>query len=168
MNSFDGALTTFGFLLGSFAAGVDDASLIVHIGLATAIAIGFSGLTGALMTERAERTREVHSMEKALHRKLDNTDYKRAYDFASIMAALVDGASPLIASLVLLSPFFFLDISSAYYLSFSLALCVFLALGAFLGRISKENVITTALKLLFAGLLCMVIILALEAFPTPV
>ncbi len=169
MNSFDGALTAFGVLLGSFAAGVQDPSLIIHIGVGVAIAIGFSGLTGALMTEKAERLRELRSMEKALHRKLEHTEYKKAYDFASIMTALVNGISPLVASLVLLSPFFlvdlfFADIFSAYYFSFALALSVFFALGLFLGKISKESIALTGLKLLAAGLLCMAVILLVEGF----
>ncbi|MBU0532631.1 VIT1/CCC1 transporter family protein [Candidatus Micrarchaeota archaeon] len=162
MNSFDGALTTFGLLLGSFAAQVDDPLLIIQIGIATAIAIGFSGLTGALMTESAERKREIHSMEKALHRKLDHTDYKKAYDSASTLAAVVDGASPLLASLILLSPFFFLNITTAYYVSFGLALSVFFGLGLFLGKMSRENMFVTGIKLLLTGLLCMAVILLLE------
>ncbi|MBU0591501.1 VIT1/CCC1 transporter family protein [Candidatus Micrarchaeota archaeon] len=164
MNSFDGALTTFGLLLGSYFAGVQDSNLIIHIGIATAIAIGFSGLTGALMTESAERTREVHSMERALHRKLDHTDYKKAYDFATVMAALVDGLSPLLTSLILLSPFIFFDITDAYSISFGLSLMFFLSLGAFLGKISKENMLWTSIKLLFAGILCMIVISLVEGF----
>ena len=158
MNSFDGALTIFGLLLGSFVTGVDDPELLIFIGLSTSIAIGFSGLAGALLTEKAEREREIKSMEKALHRKLDDTEYKRAYDSASILAGLVDGLSPVIASLFLLSPFFFLNIADAYYVSFALAIAVFFGLGAFLGKISKENVFLTGIKLVLAGLLCMFII----------
>jgi len=169
MNSFDGALTTFGILLGSFIAQVQDPVLIIHIGVGAAIAVGFSGLTGALLTERAERTRELQAMEKALHRKLEHTDYKKAYDFASFTAALVDGISPLVASLVLLSPFFLMDflaidISSAYFSSFGLALTAFFALGVFLGKVSKESMLATGFKLLLAGVLCMVVIFIVEGF----
>jgi predicted membrane protein (TIGR00267 family) len=163
MNSFDGALTIFGLLLGSFAAHVTDPLLIIKIGISTAVAIGFSGLTGALMTERAERTREVKSMERALNRRLDNTDYKKAYDFATVITAVVDGTSPVLASLVLLSPFFFIALPDAYYYAFGLSLAVFFTLGVYLGGISKEHLITTGLKFLGAGLLCMIVILILDA-----
>lgn len=137
MNSFDGALTIFGLLLGSFAAGVADSLLIVKIGMGTAIAIGFSGLTGALLTERAERLREVKKMELALHRRLDNTDYKKAYDFATLITALVDGLSPLLVASILLSPFLFIQLPHAYYYAFGFALTFFFLLGAFLGEVSK-------------------------------
>lgn len=165
MNSFDGALTTFGLLLGSFVAQVNDPILIIRIGIATAIAIGFSGLTGALLTESAERKREILSMEKALHRKLDKTDYKRAYDSATMMAGVVDGVSPLLASLVLLSPFIFLDVATAYMVSFALSLSIFFGLGIFLGRISQESMLMTGIKLLFAGIVCMAVILLLGVDP---
>jgi predicted membrane protein (TIGR00267 family) len=163
MNSFDGALTIFGLLLGVYAAGVDDSQLIIALGLSTALAVGVSGLTGALLTEKAEREREIKSMEKALHKSLDDTDYKRGHDFASIFAGLVDGFSPILASLVLLSPFFIMPAGEAYPYAFSLGLVVFFALGMFLGKISKENVFTTGLKLLLAGIFCMAAILLLGA-----
>ncbi|MDD5172220.1 MAG: hypothetical protein PHF60_04265 [Candidatus ainarchaeum sp.] len=162
MNSFDGALTIFGLLLGSFAAGVSDPILIIKIGMGTAVAIGFSGLTGALLTERAERLREVKKMELALHRRLDNTDYKKAYDFATMITGLVDGLSPLLVAVVLLSPFMLLPLPDAYYYAFGLALVFFFLLGAFLGEVSKESLIITGIKFLGAGLLCMAIILVLE------
>ena len=162
MNSFDGALTIFGFLLGSFVANVTDPALILKIGLSTSIAIGFSGLTGALMTERAERMSELRSMEKALHRRLDNTDYKRAYDFASVITGIVDGLSPILAAFILLSPFLVFPLPEAYYYSFGLALAIFFSLGMFLGRISREHIILTGARFLLAGLLCMAVILFLE------
>jgi len=168
MNSFDGALTIFGLLLGSFVARVTDPALIISIGIGTAIAIGFSGLAGALFTERAERTRELKKMEKALHRKLDNTDYKKAYDFATVVTAFVDGLSPMLVALVLLIPFLALPIPEAYYLSFGMALAIFFLLGAFLGKTAKENLASMGLKFLAAGILCMAVILLIGQIQTAV
>jgi predicted membrane protein (TIGR00267 family) len=162
MNSFDGALTLFGLLLGSFAAGVSDASLIIKIGFGTAVAIGFSGLAGALMTERAERLREVKRMELALHRRLDNTDYKKAYDFATLITGVVNGLSPLFSAVLLLSPFLFVPLPDAYYYAFAMAFGLFFFLGVFLGAVSRENLFITGMKFLGAGVLCMIIILFLE------
>lgn len=162
MNSFDGALTMFGLLLGSYSANVQDPLLIIHIGLGTSIAISFSGLTGAFMTERAERAREIRAMERALHRKLDNTDYKKAYEFASFITGVVDGASPLLAALVLLSPFLLFPLPDAYYMSFGLALGVFFFLGTYLGRISRESLVLNGLRFLGAGILCLIVILLVE------
>lgn len=161
MNSFDGTLTIFGMLIGSYVSGVEDAELIIFIGLSTSIAMGVSGLTGALFAEHAERRIELKSMERALHRKLDNTGYKRAYDYASIATGVVNGASPMLASLMLLSPFFILETGIAYIISFAIAIMLFFGLGIFLGEISRQSLFLTGLKLVAAGLLCMAIILLL-------
>jgi predicted membrane protein (TIGR00267 family) len=163
MNSFDGALTIFGLLLGVYSAGVDDSHLVIALGISTSLAVGVSGFTGAMLTETAERKREIKSMEKALQRNLDDTDYKRAYEFASVLAGLVDGFSPILASLVLLSPFFFMPALEAYPYAFGLGLAAFFALGMFLGKISKENIFATGVKLLLAGIFCMAMILLLDA-----
>lgn len=163
-NAFDGALTMLGVLLGSFITDIDDPTHVIKLGLATAIAVGVSGLTGALFAESAERKLQLKDMEEALHRKLDNTELKDAHDKASIMIALVDGLSPLAASVLILLPFFFIgrNIDLAYQASTVLALTVFFIIGAFLGKVSKESMLFTGVKLVMAGLLCMVLILLLE------
>ncbi|MFH1393687.1 MAG: hypothetical protein ABII71_05275 [Candidatus Micrarchaeota archaeon] len=165
MNAFDGALTILGVLLGSFIADIDNPVFVLKIGIATSIAVGISGLTGAMFAERAERKREIRAMEDALHRKLDNTEMKAAYDTASTLIALVDGISPLLASMFILLPFFFFsvaDVHLAYQVSMCLALVVFFLLGMFLGRISKESLFFTGIKLVMAGLVCMLFIFLLE------
>ncbi|MBS3068419.1 hypothetical protein J4450_06950 [Candidatus Micrarchaeota archaeon] len=166
MNAFDGALTTFGVLIGAFVGGIKDPSLVIKVGLATSVAVGVSGFTGAFFTESAERKRELKQIEVAVHRKLDKTELHRAYSFASFATALVDGLSPFTASLFILSPFLFsfggLTIESLYYYSFGFAIISFFLLGAFLGKVSKENIILTGLKLVLAGVVCMGIIMLIE------
>lgn len=162
LNAFDGALTIFGVLIGAYIAKTTDPSFIIKVGLATTIAIGVSGVWGSFFTEMAERKRELREIEKAVHRKLDNTEIKEAYDFASVITAIVDGGSPFIAALFVLTPFFLspiiLDIQTAYYSSFGLAMIVFFLLGAFLGKLSDESVWITGLKLVGAGIVALILI----------
>ncbi|MBC8262783.1 MAG: hypothetical protein H8E47_01480, partial [Anaerolineales bacterium] len=70
--------------------------------------------------------------------------------------ALVDGLAPFLAALVVLLPFFFsellADIVLSYYAALGMALVVLFALGAFLGKVSKENLIISGLKMIGAGL----------------
>jgi predicted membrane protein (TIGR00267 family) len=164
-NSFDGALTMLGVLLGSYVGGIKDPSLIIKLGLATAIAVGISGLTGALFAESAERKKQLKEMEEALHRDLDNTEYKKAHDTATVLTALMDGFSPFIASIIILLPFFFIgggDIILAYQVSVVLSILVFFLIGAFLARTSGESMLLMGLKLIAAGVICMVAIMLLE------
>jgi len=164
-NGFDGALTMLGVLLGSFIADIDNPIIVIKLGLATAIAVGVSGLTGAMFAERAERRRQLKEMEKALHRSLKGTTYKKAYDFAILFTALVDGFSPFITSLIILLPFFVLlpsQIELAYQTSALIAMVVFFLLGAFLGKVSNDSMVMTGAKLVLAGLFCMLLIFLLE------
>jgi predicted membrane protein (TIGR00267 family) len=164
-NGFDGALTMLGVLLGSYIAGITEPITVVKLGLATAIAVGISGLTGALFAERAERRRQLKKMEKALHRSLDETTYKEAHDYAIVFTALVDGISPFVTSLLILSPFFLLppeQIYLAYQASVATSLAVFFMLGVFLGKVSGDSMLMTGAKLILAGLICMFLIILLE------
>ena len=162
LNSFDGALTIFGVLIGTYVLDTTDPITVIKLGLATTIAVGVSGIWGSFFTEMAERKRELREIEKAVHRKLDNSEIKEAYDFASVVTALVDGASPFFAALFVLAPFFLvplvLDIQTAYYASFALSMIVFFLLGAFLGKLSDESMWKTGLKLVGAGIVALIVI----------
>lgn len=166
MNAFDGALTIFGVILGAFAAEITDFSLLVSIGLATSVAVGISGVWGAFLTEAAERKRELIMLEKSLHRKLKGTDIEKAFSMTTYMTAAVDGISPFVAAIVILVPFIIapadIDPHIVYYLSFVMAAAVFILLGIYLGRISKENIIMSAIKLILAGAVCTVVIMLLS------
>lgn len=166
MNAFDGALTIFGVILGAFVAGISDFSLVVSIGIATSIAVGISGVWGAFLTETAERKRELRSLERSLHRKLKGTEIERAFTATTYITAAVDGLSPFIAALVILAPFILalpgISVEGTYYVSFILAAAVFMFLGAYLGHISKENIFLSAIKLILAGAICMIIITLLS------
>jgi len=166
MNAFDGALTIFGVILGAFTAQITDFSLIISIGLATSVAVGISGIWGAFLTEAAERKRELTILEKALHRKLKGTDIEKAFSATTYMTAAVDGISPFVAAIVILVPFIIapadIDPHIVYYLSFVMAAAVFILLGIYLGRISKANILISAIKLLLAGAICAVVIILLS------
>lgn len=164
-NGFDGALTMLGVVLGGFITGITEPTHIIKLGLATAIAVGVSGLTGALFAETAERKKQIKAMEEALHRSLDNTEVKDAHDSASVLIAIVDGFSPLVASLIILSPFFLIpaaDIGLAYGAAMFTSISVFFLIGLFLGKIAEDSMIITGIKLVMAGLLCMFLIFLLE------
>jgi predicted membrane protein (TIGR00267 family) len=162
LNAFDGALTIFGVLMGTYVLGTDNPVHIIKLGLATSIAVGISGLWGSFFTEAAERKRELNEIEKAVHKKLDKSELKEAYDFASVITAIVDGGSPFLAAIFVLIPFFFtpalIDLQTAYLTAFGLSVVVFFLIGAFLGKISNESIWKTGLKLVGAGIVALIII----------
>jgi predicted membrane protein (TIGR00267 family) len=156
MNAFDGVLTIIGVLMGNYAAHVRDAKVVIVTGFSTSMAMGISGLWGAYMTESAERKRDLDDLENHTLTDLSDTKIGRASRVAVIVVALVDGLAPFLAALVVLLPFFFsgllADIVFSYYASLGMALVVLFAVGAFLGKVSKQNLIISGVKMIGAGL----------------
>jgi len=164
-NGFDGVLTVLGVLIALFFAQVRDPSIIIFSCLGSGIAVGVSGLWGAYVTESAERTHKVKLLEKHLMRKLKGTKLSEASQRASLIVALVDGLTPLIFMLLLLTPFLIpITIEYAFYASFTLSIILVSLLGVFLARISKGRVLIYVLKMLSATLAISLILFLIEYF----
>jgi predicted membrane protein (TIGR00267 family) len=155
MNAFDGVLTIIGVLMGNFTAGVEEARIVVTTGLATCVAMGISGLWGAYLTEAAERKRELLELESYTLTDLQETSLGQASRAAVIIVALVDGFSPFLAALLVLLPFFFPQLFPTmrwtYMTAIGLALLALFGLGAFLGRVSRRNIVVYGLRTVIAG-----------------
>lgn len=161
MNAFDGVLTIIGVVMGNYTAGVRSPAIVISTGLSTCMAMGISGLWGAYLTESAERKRSLDILENHTLSDLSGTKIGRASRAAVIIVALVDGLAPFAAALLVLSPFFFStllgEITISYYLSLGVALATLFAVGAFLGRVSKDSLILSGLKMIGAGLVAILL-----------
>jgi len=93
MNGFDGAMTVFGIVLGSWIAGVSKPNIIILAGLGACLAMGISGFSGAYMAEKAERERHLKEMEEVATGKVDPIQYEAAR-FITFYVAFIDGLSP--------------------------------------------------------------------------
>ena len=159
MNAFDGALTMLGVVIGAYISGViNQPTIIISAGLAGSIAMGASGVSGAYMTEKAERTKKMKVLEKAMLTDMRNGLHEKSHRFASIFAALVDGFSPAMAAMIVISPFFFINsgiISGemAFYSSIIITLIILSLLGVFLGKICDESLLKYGILMLFVGLI---------------
>ena len=168
-NAFDGVLTTIGVLMGQYTVGIRDASIVIHIGVATSISIGISGLWGAYLAESAERGRELAELERISLTDLGETKIGRASRMAVIVVSLVDGLSPFVSSLIVLIPMFIApfigNILVSYALSMAVALASLFGLGMFLGHISGRSLIGYGLRTTVAGIVAIVITALLDTEP---
>lgn len=167
MNSFDGALTVLGIVLGAYAAGVRRPEIILSAVLGASLAMGLSGVWGAYMAEKAERTRELKELEAALFTNLKGTRLHRASIATIFWLAVVDGLSPVAVALISATPFVFCSLGFcsfmlSLYLTLTLTILVLFTLGVFLGRISKENLLVNGLKMVSAGGIIAFILLMAE------
>ena len=150
-NAFDGALTFLGILMGNLVLPEFHPLAVIKIGLSTCLAIGMSGAFGRFLSERAERKRSLHQMEKDLLTDLSDTSLERKAKEKIIIISLVDGLSPALGAVIPLAPFFLAEasvipMSMSIVVSFALVLIVLFGLGMFLGKTSEEN------SLLYGGL----------------
>ncbi len=165
MNAFDGALTTLGIIIGFFLAEVEDPSVVIVTTLATALAMGVSGIWGAYLAERAERLRELKKLENHMMTDLSRTIMARASRFAIIFSALIDGLSPAMAAIIGIIPYLFglgqtgpEIMHTLFFIAIALNLIILFLLGMFLGRVSQENVIWMGVKVLLAGVVITIVL----------
>jgi predicted membrane protein (TIGR00267 family) len=166
MNSFDGVLTILGVLMGNYLAEVRSPTTIIVTGMATSVSMGVSGLWGAYLTESAERQKSLDDLEEVTLTDLSDTRIGRASRVAVVIVAAVDGIAPLLASFLVLVPFFLTsvwgNIQYSYYLALVIAMLSLFGLGAFLGTISRQNVLIAGLKMIIAGAVALLLSYLLE------
>jgi len=161
MNSFDGVLTVLGILLGSSISGTIVPDTIIKITLATGLAMFVSGSFGTFAIEQAEREKVMTDLEEALLTKLDNSVLEKANKTTAFISSMVDGISPLLASVIVISPFFFSRFVSAleaFYISISLSFIILFVLGIFLGGVSGKRKVISGLKMLAIGIIAVLTI----------
>ena len=168
MNGFDGAMTVFGIVLGSWIAGVSKSQIIVLAGLGACLAMGLSGFFGALMAEKAERERHLKEMEEATNDKVDPIHYEAAR-FVAFYVAFIDGLSPALTAIISLTPFILVSvglmpIQNAYVSSLTLSLTTLFLLGIYLGKVAKENGWLYGVAMLTVGAFTAVIVFLIQLF----
>jgi len=160
MNAFDGVLTILGVVIGAYVSGCTP-DVVVKAGISGSLAMGISGISGAYMAEKAERTRELKKLESALLISLKDTIPGRASKFATFYVAFIDGVSPAITGILLISPFFFFQMREGFIISVSLAFATLFVLGTYLARICNENLLIHGIKMLGVGIMTAIACLGL-------
>ncbi len=165
LNAFDGVLTTLGILAGGYLGGVDEPRTLLLVGFSTVMAMAVSGFYGSYLVEKAERGRALRELEESTLSSLDGTEISAASRYATVVIALADGGSPAVASALAFAPVLFagvIGMTTAYAVSVAIAIVECFVLGVFLGRVSRERLVLSGLKLVVAGGVLLVITLLLE------
>lgn len=163
VNGFDGALTMLGLIIGFLLSSSTDLSVIVNACLGAAIALGMSGVSSAYVSESAERQHELGKLEEAMISDLQSSAHGQAARSVPLLIALVNGLSPLIISLLIISPLLIshaglsLPVSPLYSAIFIALILVFL-LGVFLGRIAGVSWLRSGIQTLLIAMITIVLI----------
>jgi len=139
---FDGALTMLGVIIGFLVSNPAELTVVINACLGAAIALGASGFSSAYVSELAERQRSLAKLEDAMISDLHQSAHGEAMRRVPLLIAAVNGASPLVISLLIIAPMWMSreGISlpvPAPYLSILVALGMIFLLGVFLGRIGN-------------------------------
>lgn len=155
-NTFDGILTVLGILIGGYVGKIVNPKVIIVTGIGAAVAMGVSGIWATYETEKAERALSLQALERATLSSLEGTMISKAADFATVIISIIDGMSPFLAALFVISPFFFsvLTIQQMYLVSVVISFTSLALLGGYLGKLSKSNVLVVGLKMVLAGIVC--------------
>ncbi|HID17240.1 TPA: hypothetical protein EYP26_02995 [Candidatus Bathyarchaeota archaeon] len=164
MNMFDGALTALGIVVGAYFSGASSPKVILGAVLGAGLAMGLSGFSGAYMAERAERLRKLDELRRAMLKDLNNSIHEKAARLTSIWAALIDGASPLLAALLSIFPFLLsltglISVQTAARASVAAIMVLLFLIGMFLGKISRENLIFSGAKMIFVGAVTAILVM---------
>lgn len=165
-NTFDSALTTLGIIFGVHTSTADP-RIVVAATLGATVATFTSGITSAYLSELAEKKAQLKEIQDAMLTKLTRSLQFQASKTAPIVMAIVNGVSPLIATGLIISPYIlniFNIIPQTYIFQYSIliSLGILFFLGAFLGKVSKENMFLASLRTTAIAFLTMIILYLLS------
>jgi len=166
IGAFDGALTVLGIIIGASAFGTlaEHKALVLSASFGAAIALAVSSAVGAYEAERVEKKLDIRTIERAMLARLSE-EHREAFQFAAILSALVHGIAPLIAGLLPIIPFVFLDARTATVVAVAITLVILFLLGVYLGNLVRERVLVTGLRFAAAGIGTAAILWLLGARP---
>jgi len=165
-NGFDGSLTMLGLTMGFYSSGGVATPVIISACLGAAIALTVSGLASAYVSELAEREKELKELEQAVVGDLENTAHGRAARWVPILIAVVNGFSPLLMALLIMTPLWLSEAGIALPLTalecaIVTAFLTLFMLGVLLGMVSGQFWLWSGLRTLIIALITAGIVLLL-------
>src|SRR2546425_7896294 len=153
IGAFDGALTILGIVIGAGASvGARAGSgFVIAVSASASIALAISSVVGAYEAERVEKKLHRHSIERAMLTEI-SAEHRSAFRTAALVSAGVHGVAPVIAALVPVLPFVFLEYGTAVVVATVVTLAFLFGLGAYLGSLVRERIVVTGLRFVATGL----------------
>lgn len=159
-----GASTAIGATLGSNNTTAASA-IIIAAGIGGGVANGLSNILGASVGEKLVKEIELGEIEKAMLKRggeLHGTVVDQKLNEKLWSSAIYDGVATFIGSIIPVLPFivgslFVIKDILSLYASITISLVLFFILGIYIGRIAKEQVIISGLKLVAFGVVTVII-----------
>ena len=170
----DGVLSSLGVVIGASTAigatvGSNNATaasaIIIAAGIGGGVANGLSNILGASVGEKLVKEIELGEIEKAMLKRggeLHGTVVDEKLNETLWSSAIYDGIATFIGSIIPVLPFiigalFLITDIISLYTSIILSLSIFFILGIYIGKIAREQVIISGLKLVAFGVVTVII-----------
>lgn len=166
LGSLDGILTVLSIsltaaILGISSGGNVNPSTVGLTGLSGGIAIALSNGFGSYVGEEAEEVKIIRDLENRMilkERKLDDTIIHQQAKYRVYLSMLTHGSASFMGSFIPSIPFFIIgDIYTAVTVTLVVCFIMLTVLGCYLGKISKESMSKTALKIISVGVLIVIL-----------
>ncbi|MBQ6443111.1 MAG: TIGR00267 family protein [Methanosphaera sp.] len=166
LGSLDGILTVLSISLTAAVVGITGGTTVNPLtvgltGLSGGIAIALSNGFGSYVGEQAEEGKVIRELESKMlleERTLDDTLIHQQAKYRVFMSMLTHGSASFMGSFIPSIPFFiFSDIYTALTATLIVCFSMMIILGCYLGRISKESMTKTTLKIISVGVLIVII-----------
>ena len=160
---FDSTFMLLGIIVGSaFAGAAAGLNVIIITMLTTSLALGISTGVSVYEAESLEQERKIADLEKALFTDLKDTSIQKTAKYITLIAALINFATPLFSCAVMITPFVLvaigiLHLNIAGWISVVLALGTLFGAGVYMGRIGKTNPYKKGLRMVAFGVLAFAI-----------
>lgn len=159
-----GASTAIGATIGSNNATAASA-IIIAAGIGGGVANGLSNILGASVGEKLVKEIELGEIEKAMLKRggeLHGTVVDEKLNETLWSSAIYDGIATFIGSIIPVLPFivgalFLITDMISLYTSIVISLFVFFILGIYIGKIAREHVLISGLKLVAFGVVTVII-----------
>lgn len=159
----DGLLSTLGIVIGASIAigggtGVEASHIIIAAGVGGGVANGLSNILGAVMGEKAALYKRFKKVERAMLKEeaLRGTKVDERTQSKILTSGIADGMATIGGAIIPVAPFLSTSILAfsamlALYISVAISLALFFVLGSYIGKVSKENVLFSGLKMAAFG-----------------
>ncbi|HDI12976.1 MAG: TIGR00267 family protein [Hadesarchaea archaeon] len=154
----DGSLSTLGIVIGaSIVIGLSSEAtrIIISAGIGGGIANGLSNILGAFAAEKTVAYKKLEKIERAMLKRgaIRNSRQYKKTERVVLSSGIADGLATIGGSMIPVLPFFILPAILALEWSVAITLALFFAIGAYIGKISRENLLLSGFKMVvFAGL----------------
>ena len=134
----DGIICFLGIIVG-VARATSDPTIVIIASIAGGIADALGNSVGFFISQTTERAVQMYGVEQGTESRVHS---KKEVWMSGVFSFL----ATIVALILLISPFTFLSIWNATYVSFTIGTIMSFILGSYVGKIAKENPYKSGLK----------------------